>query len=69
MDYCAMGWTKEMIYSRAGQLQPTGRPHNSLCTHLRACVYTYIENGGGETELTRRLFFLQTRSYIKCTGE
>ena len=38
------------MYSRAGQLQSTGRQHHSLSTRLWvACVYTYIEKrwGGG----------------------
>jgi hypothetical protein len=34
------------MYSKAGQLQPAGRPHNSLRTRLRAAlVYTYFEMG------------------------
>jgi hypothetical protein len=33
-----------MAYSRAGQLQPTGRSHTPLRTRLRVAVaYTYIE--------------------------
>ena len=45
---------------RAGQLQPTGVPHNSLRTRRKAAVVcTYIERGGVGVELTRRPY-LQT---------
>ena len=34
------------LQSRTGQLQPTGGPHNSLKTHMRAIVvYTNTERG------------------------
>ena len=48
-----------MLYCRAGQLQPTGGPHNSLRTHLRAAlVYTYIKREGeGRIELIRMPLF------------
>jgi hypothetical protein len=37
-----------MFYGRADLLQPTGGPHSSLRTYLRAALlYTCIEGGGG----------------------
>jgi len=43
----AYSLTDTFPYIRAGQLEPTGGPHNSLRTGLRAAlVYTYIEIGG-----------------------
>ena len=48
------------MYSRAGQLQLTGRPHNSLRTRLRAAlVYTYIEREEGDGEGEGRLNSLE----------
>ena len=44
----ACGLTDTFLYIRAGQLEPTGGPHNSLRTGLRAAlVYTYFEMGEG----------------------
>jgi len=49
---------------RVGQLQPTGVPHNSLRTRLKAAlVSTYIKRGGVGVELTRRPLF--TNSMIR----
>jgi len=46
---------------RSGQLQPTGVPHNSLRTRLKAAlVCTYIEWAGVGVELTRRPLFTNT---------
>jgi len=48
-----------MIYTRAGQLQPTLEPYNSLRTRLRTVlVFSYIEKRAGEwIELTRRPWY------------
>jgi hypothetical protein len=50
--YVFMAWCVEtdvlLLYDAAGQLQPTGGPHNSLRARLRAAlVCTYIESGEG----------------------
>ena len=38
-----------IIYNGVGQLQPTGRPHNSLRTRMRAApVHKYIKREKGE---------------------
>ena len=59
------------LYIRAGQLEPTGGPHNSLRTGLRAAlVCTYIEmggGGGGLNSLEKR--YLQSASFAKSTVE
>jgi hypothetical protein len=47
------------LYTKAGQLQPAGGPHNSLRTRLRATVYTQLEKGR----------YLQTISYAESTVE
>ena len=57
--------------TRDGQHRPTGRPHNSLRTHLRAAlVYAYIERGGGGNSLESG--YLKTLSYatvmVECQG-
>jgi hypothetical protein len=46
-------------YSRTGQLQPTGGPHNLLRTRMRAApVYTYVEGReGGTDDFNRRPLF------------
>jgi len=64
-----------IIYSEAGQLQPTGGPHNLLRTHMWAAIvriYIYISKGrggggGGWTPLEHR--YLQRVSYAKSTRE
>jgi len=44
--YCFKIHLYIILQSRAGQLQPTGGPHNSLRTHMRVTVvYTYTERG------------------------
>lgn len=63
----AYSLTDTFLYIRAGQLEPTGGPHNSLRTGMRAAlVYAYIElGGGGLNSLERR--FLQSVSFAKST--
>jgi hypothetical protein len=43
---CSKYQQTSIVISRAGQPEPTGRPHNSLGTRLEAArVYTYTEEG------------------------
>jgi hypothetical protein len=48
-------WRVRIIYGRAGQFQPTRRPHNSLARLTAALVYRYIKRV--VNELTRRPLF------------
>jgi hypothetical protein len=64
----ACSLTDTFLYIRAGQLEPTGGPRNSLRIGLRATlVYTYIEMGGELNSLERR--YLQSVSFTKTTVE
>jgi hypothetical protein len=60
-----------ILYIRASQLQPTGGPHNSLRTSLKAArVYTiYGKRGGGEVTELLEGSNLQTKRYAKITAE
>jgi len=54
-----------IVKNRAGQLQPTKGPHNSLKTQLRAThVQTHIKEGGG-TEFTRTPLFTNNKLHQK----
>jgi hypothetical protein len=50
-----------IFYNRAGQLQPTGRPHNLSTTRLRAATVIQVPKMKGGGELTRRLLFTNNK--------
>ena len=59
-----------ICYVKAGQIQPTGSPHNFLRTCLRStCVYTFIEKGGKGQFNSLECCYLPTTSYVKSMVE
>jgi len=52
-----------IISNRSGQLQPTGRPHNTDLPECRMCGYMYQKFQGGLNYLESH--YLQTLSYLK----